>query len=85
MDRNIFKEKKASRTLFRYAKFFMLASQFGKKEDKERHVYLGRVLFWKAKVIQRNEKRLPQRRKRSNINSPAECQILQFPSIKEIA
>ena len=85
MDKNIFIERTQSRTLFRYAKFFMLVAAMGRKEDKERHVYLGRVLFWKAKVIQRNEKRLPQRRKRSNISSPAECQILQFPSIKEIA
>ncbi|KKM80939.1 hypothetical protein LCGC14_1334900 [marine sediment metagenome] len=85
MDKNIFTERTPSRTLFRYAKFFMLVAAMGRKEDKERHVYLGRILFWKAKVIQRNEKRLPQRRKRSNISSPAECQILQFPSIKEIA
>ena len=85
MNRNIFKEKKASRTLFRYAKFFMLASQFGKKEDKERHVYLGQILFWKAKVIQRNEKNWRRRKRKDNINSAAECQILQFPSIKEIA
>ena len=85
MNRNIFKEKKASRTLFRYAKFFMLVAAMGRKEDKERHVYLGRILFWKAKVIQRNERKWKRRRTKENINSAAECQILQFPSIKEIA
>ena len=85
MDKNIFIERTPSRTLFRYAKFFMLVAAMGRKEDKERHTYLGRILFWKARIIQRNEKRLPKRRKRSNISSIGECQILQFPSIKEIA
>ena len=85
MDKNIFTERTPSRTLFRYAKFFMLVAAMGRKEDKERHVYLGRVLFWKAKVIQRNERKWKRRRTKENISSSAECQILQFPSIKEIA
>ena len=85
MDKNIFIERNPSRTLFRYAKFFMLVAAMGRKEDKERHTYLGRILFWKAKVIQRNERNWKRRKRKDNINSVGECQILQFPSIKEIA
>ncbi len=85
MDKNIFTERTPSRTLFRYAKFFMLVAAMGRKEDKERHVYLGRILFWKAKVLFRNERKWKRRKREENISSAAECQILQFPSIKEIA
>ena len=85
MDKNIFSEDKASRELFKYGNLFMVLSHIGTKEHKERSRYLGKLLLWKAKVFKRNEKRRPKRRKRSNIGSINECQILQFPSIKEIA
>ncbi|KKL07987.1 hypothetical protein LCGC14_2580430, partial [marine sediment metagenome] len=33
MDKNIFIERTPSRTLFRYAKFFMLVAVMGRRED----------------------------------------------------
>ena len=85
MDKNIFLEDKSSRELFQFGNLFMILSYIGAKEHKERSRYVGGILLWKAKVFKLNEKRRSKRRKRSNIRSISECQILQFPSIKEIA
>lgn len=85
MDKNIFKENLLSRRLLSYGRLFMILSKIGRGEDKERNSYLGRNLLWKGRVLRRNEKRKLRRRKRENISSRDECQILQFPSIKESA
>lgn len=85
VDKNIFIEDKSSRELFQIGNLFMILAHIGVKEHKERSRYIGGILLWKAKVFKRNEKRRSKRRKRSNMGSINECQILQFPSIKEIA
>ena len=80
MDKNIFIESLPSDRLFKYSRFFFILSSLGRKEDKERNRYLGGLLLWKGKVLQRNERRKGKRKKAINISSASECQILQFPT-----